>query len=77
VGTTTPHATARIRAVLEPDQGVMPVRRWPVSTPVALELGVRALFADSGAIRVGVLLAHRDAQGPMDGDLLVFAHGGT
>jgi hypothetical protein len=58
----------------------MPVRRWPVSTPVALELGVRALFAvslHSGAIRVGVLLAHRDAQGPMDGDLLVFAHGGT
>jgi hypothetical protein len=38
----------------------MPVRRWPVSTPVALELGVRALFAvplQSGAIRIGVLLA--------------------
>jgi hypothetical protein len=35
----------------------------------------------SGAIRIGVLLAHRDAQGPMDGgmlaDLLVFAHAGT
>lgn len=62
----------------------MPVRRWPVSTPVALELGVRALFAvplQGGAIRIGVLLAHRDAQGPMDGgmlaDLLVFAHAGT
>jgi GAF domain-containing protein len=46
----------------------MPVRRWPVSTPVALELGVRALLAvplHSGAIRIGVLLAHRDAQGPV------------
>jgi hypothetical protein len=44
----------------------MPVRRWPVSTPVALELGVPASFAvplHSGAIRIGVLLAHRDAQG--------------
>jgi hypothetical protein len=64
--------------------GVMPVRRWPAATPVALELRVRALFAaplHSGAIRIGVLLAHRDAQGPMDGgvlaDLLVFAHAGT
>jgi hypothetical protein len=62
----------------------MPVRRWPVSTPVALELGVRALFAvppHSGAIRIGVLLAHRDAQGPLYGgtlaDLLVLAHAGT
>lgn len=80
---TTQHATARIRAVLEPDPRVMLVRRWPVSTPVALELGVPALFAvplHSGAIHI-VLLAHRDAQGPMYGgmlsDLLVFAHAGT
>jgi hypothetical protein len=35
----------------------------------------------SGAIRIGVLPAHRDAQGPMSGgmlpDLLVFAHAGS
>jgi len=81
---TTPQATARIRAVVEPDPGVMPVRRWPVCTPVALDLGVRALFAvplHSGAIRIGVLLAHQDAQRPMYGgmlaDLLGVARAGT
>jgi hypothetical protein len=62
----------------------MPVRRWPVSTPAAPERGVRALFAvplQSGAFRIGVLQARRDAPGSKDGgrpaDLLVFAHAGT
>jgi hypothetical protein len=63
---------------------VMRVRRWPVSTPATPELGVRALFAfplQSGAMRIGILQAHRDAPGSKDGgmlaDLLVFAYAGT
>jgi hypothetical protein len=42
--------------------------RWPVFTPAAQELGVRALFAFPlriGAISVGALLAHRAATGPL------------
>jgi hypothetical protein len=70
--------------VLEPDLTAVPAGRWPAFTPAALELGVRAVFAvplQIGVIRVGVLLAHRDAAGPMDdgilADLLVFAHAAT
>lgn len=70
--------------VLEPDLAAVPVQRWPVFTPAALELGVRAVFAvplQIGAIRLGVLLAHRDEAGPMDGgmltDLLTFANAAT
>jgi hypothetical protein len=66
--------------VLEPDLAAVPLQRWPVFTPAALELDVRAVFAvplQIGAIRIGVLLAHRDGPGPLtDGtltDLLVFA----
>jgi hypothetical protein len=42
---------------------------WPVLTPAALELGVRAVFAvprQIGAIRRSVLLAHRDVPGLMN-----------
>jgi hypothetical protein len=55
-----------------------------VSTLATPELGVRALFAvplQSGAIRIGILQARRDATGSKDGgmpaDLLVFAYAGT
>jgi hypothetical protein len=77
-------AAASGELVLEPDLGAVPVQRWPVFTPAALELGVRAVFAvplQIGAIRVGVLVAQRDAPGLMDGgvltDLLVFAGAAT
>ncbi len=70
--------------VLEPDLAAVPVQRWPVFTPAALELGVRAVFAvplQIGAIRIGVLLAHRDEPGPLAGrtlaDLLAFAQAAT
>jgi hypothetical protein len=60
------------------------VDRWPVFTPAALELGIRAVFAvplQIGTIRVGVLLAHRDTPGSMVSgvltDLLVFAEAAT
>jgi hypothetical protein len=70
--------------VLEPDLGAVPVQRWPVFTPAALDLGVRAAFAvplQIGVIRLGVLLAYRDAPGLMDSgtltDILVFAGAAT
>jgi hypothetical protein len=70
--------------VLEPDLANVPAQRWPVFTAAALELGVRAVFAvplQIGAIRLGVLLAHRDSTGPMDGaaatDMLIFADAAT
>jgi GAF domain-containing protein len=59
--------------VLEPDLAAVPLPRWPVFTRAALDLGVRAVFAvplQIGAIRLGVLLAHRDVPGPMDGSTL-------
>jgi hypothetical protein len=60
--------------VLEPDLAAVPLPRWPAFTPAALELGVRAVFAvplQIGAIRLGILQAHRDAAGPLDGGVLV------
>jgi hypothetical protein len=70
--------------ILEPDLADVPVQRWPVFTPGALELGARALFAvplQIGAIRLGVLLAFRDAPGPMAdvtlADMLIFAGAAT
>jgi len=73
-------AAAVGQLILEPDLAAVPPQRWPVFTPAALELGVRAVFAfpmQIGAIRLGVLLAHRNAAGPMgDGplaDALAFA----
>jgi len=66
--------------VLEPDLAEVPWQRWPVFTPAAMEIGVQAVFAvplQVGAIRVGVMLAHRDTPGPMGpgvlDDMLVFA----
>jgi hypothetical protein len=66
--------------VLEPDLAEVPWQRWPAFTPAALEMGVQAIFAmplQIGAIRLGVLLAHRDLPGPMGtgvlADMLVFA----
>jgi len=70
--------------VLEPDLAAVPAQRWPVFTPAALELGVRAVFAlplQIGAIRLGVLLAHRNEAGGVDGgmltDMLAFAGAAT
>jgi hypothetical protein len=60
--------------VLEPDLVAVPLPRWPAFTPAALELGVRAVFAvplQIGAIRLGILQAHRDAAGPLDDGVLV------
>jgi len=66
--------------VLEPDLATVRIRRWEMFAPAAVELGVRAVFAvplQIGAIRLGVLLAYREAPGPMyDGaltDTLAFA----
>src|SRR5512132_3773531 len=77
-------AAASGELVLEPDLAAVPVHRWPVFTPAALELGIRAVFAvplQIGTIRIGVLLAHRDKPGPLPGrtltDLLVFAQAVT
>jgi hypothetical protein len=59
--------------VLEPDLAEVPWQRWPVFTAAALDMGVRAVFAvplQIGAIRLGVLLAHRDVPGPMGADVL-------
>lgn len=65
--------------VLEPDLAAVPARRWPVFTRAALDLGVRAVFAvplQIGTIRLGVLMAHRDVPGPLEGgafaDMLAF-----
>ena len=73
-------AAASGELVLEPDLEAVPLQRWPVFTPAALELGVRAVFAvplQIGVIRIGVLLAQRDAPGVMDDgmltDMLAFA----
>lgn len=70
--------------ILEPDLAAVPPHRWPVFTPAALELGVRAIFAipmQIGPIRLGVLLAHREAPGPMGdrvlADTLAFADAAT
>jgi hypothetical protein len=77
-------AAASGELVLEPDLQAVPVQRWPIFTPAALELGVRAVFAvplQIGVIRLGVLLAHRDAPGVMDDgvltDMLIFAAAAT
>jgi hypothetical protein len=77
-------AAASGELVLEPDLAAVPVQRWPVFTAAALELGVRAVFAvplQIGVIRLGILLAHRDAPGLMDAgtlaDMLVFAGAAT
>lgn len=77
-------AAASGELVLEPDLAAVPPERWPVFTPAALDLGVRAVFAvpmQIGAIRLGVLLAHRDLAGPMGdgvlGDALAFADAAT
>jgi len=77
-------AAASGELVLEPDLQAVPMQRWPIFTPAALELGVRAVFAvplQIGVIRLGVLLAHRDAPGVMDdgvlSDMLIFAAAAT
>ncbi len=77
-------AAASGELVLEADLQLIAAQRWPAFTPAALELGVRAVFAvplQIGVIRLGVLLAHREAPGMMSGaalaDLLVFARAAT
>lgn len=66
-------AAASGEFVLESDLATVPAHRWPVFTPAALDLGVRAVFAvplQIGAIRLGVLLVHRDVPGPMGDGVL-------
>jgi hypothetical protein len=70
--------------VLEPDLTAVRTRRWEMFAPAAVELGVRAVFAvplQIGAIRLGVLLAYREAPGPMYDraltDTLAFADAAT
>lgn len=77
-------AAASGELVLEPDLAGVPSQRWPVFTPAALALGVRAVFAvplHIGAIRLGVLLAHRGEPGALRGeplaDALAFADAAT
>ena len=70
-------ATARDPDCPGAQPGVGPMRRRPVHS-VALEMGMRVVSRfRCRSIRIGVLLAHRDAD-PMDGcvlaDLLVLAH---
>jgi len=78
VRTTTPQASARVRVVLERNPGLVP-RRWQVCTlsRSSWECARCSRFR-CRSIRIGVLLAHRDAPGPMDGgvlaDLLVLTH---
>jgi hypothetical protein len=75
-------ATVRIRVVLGRDLRVVPMRRRPV---FALSRSgwecARCPRFRGRSICVGVLLARRDAPGPMDGDvlagLLVLAHAQT
>ncbi len=48
-------------------------RRWPLFTPLAVEIGVRAVFAlplRVGAIRCGTLVLHRTGTGPLDREAL-------
>jgi hypothetical protein len=68
------------RPVLEPDLLGTRSPRWFALTGPALEAGVRAVFAfplQVGAIRLGAMLLHRDAPGPLDdeqhADALVMA----
>lgn len=77
-------AAASGELILVPDLQAVPPQRWPAFTPPALALGVRAVFAaplQVGVIRLGVVLAHRDAPGMMRNaalvDLLVFASAAT
>jgi hypothetical protein len=77
-------AAASGELVLESDLAAVLAQRWSVFRPAALKLGVRAVFAvplQIGAIRVGVLVAQRQAPGPVShvalADLLILAHAAT
>lgn len=77
-------AAASGELVLVPDLAAVPAQCWPAFTPAALDLGIRAVFAaplQIGAIRLGVLLAHRDTAGSLADDalagLLAFAGAAT
>ena len=77
-------AAASGELILESDLSAVPQQRWPAFTAAAIDLGVRAVFAipmQIGAVRLGVLLAHRNLPGPIgDGalaDALAFADAAT
>ncbi|WP_146605371.1 GAF and ANTAR domain-containing protein [Jiangella anatolica] len=68
-------AAAGESVVLVPDLAAA-VRRWPAFAPVALERGVRALFAfpvAAGAARVGVLSVYRRVPGDLGASRLATA----
>lgn len=69
-------AFANRRPVLVPDLAAYAVARWPVYTPAASDLGIRAVFAlplQVGAARVGVLHVFRGRPGQLSGDQLRYA----
>ena len=51
-------------------------RRWPLFAPVAVDAGVRAVFAFPlriGAVRLGVLVLHRTTHGPLTSEQMADA----
>lgn len=73
-------ATAEDMMVLEPRLADVPAGRWPAFSTEAVELDVQAVFVFPlwhGAIRLGVLVLHRDTTGPLAteqlADALTFA----
>jgi hypothetical protein len=69
-------AFATRRPVLVPDLGGDAVARWPIYTPAAGDLGVRAVFAfplQVGAARLGVLEVHRVRPGQLSHGELRYA----
>ncbi|QDP95340.1 GAF domain-containing protein [Microlunatus elymi] len=71
-------------AVFAPDLAELSQVRWPAFTAEAIALDVRAVFAlplQLGAIKVGVLVLHRDKPGPLStpalGDAVALADAAT
>ncbi|MGH2916257.1 MAG: GAF and ANTAR domain-containing protein [Solirubrobacteraceae bacterium] len=66
-------AWSQCEPVLEPDLAAPEVDRWQSFARVAVEAGVRAVFAFPlalGAIRIGVLVLYRNHPGALDGEEL-------
>lgn len=77
-------ATTEDMMVLEPRLADVPAARWPAFSTEAIELGVQAVFVFPlwhGAIRLGMLVLHRDTTGALAtdqlADVLTFADAAT